>query len=124
MARLLHEPESFSLSQSSLFPHCLSSVFSYFYRILKTAFSSFFQKRSSDFLNFLRIFSLVFGGIGFVRIINLQPYRSRKGICKVVAANGVGQITISGGALAAGSYFYQLYIHGKMVDSKKMVLLK
>jgi hypothetical protein len=39
-------------------------------------------------------------------------------------AQGVGQITISGGTLAAGSYFYQLYIDGKMIDSKRMVLLK
>jgi hypothetical protein len=39
-------------------------------------------------------------------------------------SNGVGQILISGGTLAAGTYFYQLYIDGKMIDSKKMVLLK
>src|ERR1700722_6595118 len=81
MARLLHKPASFSLSKSRLFLLCLSSVFFFFRGILKTIFSSFFQKRSSDFPNFVRIFSLFFGGIRWTRIINLQPdSKSRKAI--------------------------------------------
>jgi hypothetical protein len=43
----------------------LSFIFFFLYRILETLFSSFFQKRNSDFTNFFRIFSLFFEEIRF-----------------------------------------------------------
>jgi len=36
---------------------------------------------------------------------------------------GFGQVLISGGAFAAGTYIYTLTVDGKVVDSKRMVLL-
>jgi hypothetical protein len=36
---------------------------------------------------------------------------------------GFGQVLISGGAFAAGTYIYTLTVNGKAVDSKRMVLL-
>jgi hypothetical protein len=36
---------------------------------------------------------------------------------------GFGQVLISGGAFAAGTYIYTLTVNGKVVDSKRMVLL-
>jgi hypothetical protein len=36
---------------------------------------------------------------------------------------GFGQVLISGGAFAAGTYVYTLTVDGKQVDSKRMVLL-
>ncbi len=36
---------------------------------------------------------------------------------------GFGQVLISGGAFAAGTYIYTLTVNGKQVDSKRMVLL-
>jgi hypothetical protein len=35
-----------------------------------------------------------------------------------------GSITIEGGALLAGTYYYSLYVDGKLVDTKQMVLTK
>jgi hypothetical protein len=40
------------------------------------------------------------------------------------AAEGTGSITIEGGDLAAGIYYYSLYIGNSLVDTKKMVLTK
>jgi hypothetical protein len=37
--------------------------------------------------------------------------------------SGFGQVLISGGAFAAGTYIYTLTVDGKVVDSKRMVLL-
>ena len=36
--------------------------------------------------------------------------------------NGNGQITLSAGALASGSYFYTLLINGQKIDTKEMIL--
>jgi hypothetical protein len=36
---------------------------------------------------------------------------------------GFGQVLISGGSFAAGTYVYTLTVNGKQVDSKKMLLL-
>jgi hypothetical protein len=38
-------------------------------------------------------------------------------------SKGFGQVLISGGAFAAGTYIYTLTVNGKVVDSKRMVLL-
>jgi hypothetical protein len=38
-------------------------------------------------------------------------------------SKGFGQVLISGGAFAAGTYIYTLTVDGKVVDSKRMVLL-
>ena len=45
---------------------------------------------------------------------------------KTIALNnrGAGQITITAGSLASGTYIYTLIADGKIVDSKKMVLTK
>ncbi|MDR1120194.1 MAG: tail fiber domain-containing protein, partial [Dysgonamonadaceae bacterium] len=40
------------------------------------------------------------------------------------ASDGPGSITIEGGALAAGIYYYSLYIGNSLVDTKKMILTK
>jgi hypothetical protein len=37
--------------------------------------------------------------------------------------NGFGQVLISGGSFAAGTYVYTLTVNGKQVDSKRMMLL-
>ena len=41
----------------------------------------------------------------------------------LVGTRGFGQVLISGGAFAAGTYVYTLTVDGKVVDSKRMVLL-
>jgi hypothetical protein len=45
-----------------------------------------------------------------VRQIPLQP--------------GTGSITIEGGALSAGIYYYSLYVDGSLIDTKQMILTK
>jgi len=41
----------------------------------------------------------------------------------LVGTRGFGQVLISGGSFAAGTYVYTLTVNGKQVDSKKMMLL-
>ena len=41
----------------------------------------------------------------------------------LVGTRGFGQVLISGGAFVAGTYVYTLTVDGKVVDSKRMVLL-
>jgi hypothetical protein len=41
----------------------------------------------------------------------------------LVGSRGFGQVLISGGSFAAGTYVYTLIVNGKQVDSKKMMLL-
>jgi hypothetical protein len=36
---------------------------------------------------------------------------------------GFGQVLISGGSFAAGTYVYTLTVDGRQVDSKRMVLM-
>ncbi len=44
---------------------------------------------------------------------------------KVQAVNtGYGKLTIQAGSLAAGTYIYSLYGDGKLIDSKKMILVR
>jgi trimeric autotransporter adhesin len=42
----------------------------------------------------------------------------------VLSSAGYGQVTINAGELAAGSYFYTLYIDGQSAGTKQMVLTK
>jgi len=42
----------------------------------------------------------------------------------VFSSTGYGQVTINAGELAAGSYFYSLYIDGQLAGTKQMVLVK
>jgi hypothetical protein len=37
---------------------------------------------------------------------------------------GYGQVIISGGTLANGTYLYQLFIDDKLIDSKQMILIQ
>lgn len=41
-----------------------------------------------------------------------------------ISQSGFGQILVSGGALASGTYLYELIADGKRVDSKRMILTK
>ena len=41
-----------------------------------------------------------------------------------VTALGNGQVTINAGLLSSGTYQYSLVIDGKIVDSKKMMIIK
>lgn len=41
-----------------------------------------------------------------------------------VSAGSQQSVTINGGELTAGTYFYSLYVDGKMVDTKKMILTR
>jgi hypothetical protein len=41
-----------------------------------------------------------------------------------ISGPGNGQIMISAGALAAGTYYYNLVVNGNQVDIKKMVIVK
>jgi hypothetical protein len=41
-----------------------------------------------------------------------------------LTSKGTGQLTLSSGTLAAGSYNYTLWIDGKQVDSKQMIITK
>jgi hypothetical protein len=40
------------------------------------------------------------------------------------ASGGTDSITIEGGALAAGIYYYSLYVDGSLIDTKQMILTK
>lgn len=42
----------------------------------------------------------------------------------VLSSTGYGQVTINAGELAAGNYFYSLYIDGQLAGTKQMVLIK
>jgi hypothetical protein len=42
----------------------------------------------------------------------------------ILSNSGSGQVTINAGELAAGTYFYTLYIDGKLAGTKQMVLTK
>lgn len=42
----------------------------------------------------------------------------------VLNSTGYGQVTINAGELAAGSYFYTLYVDGKVESTKQMILTK
>jgi hypothetical protein len=39
-------------------------------------------------------------------------------------SGGAGSITIEGGALLAGIYYYSLYVDGSLIDTKQMILTK
>jgi hypothetical protein len=39
-------------------------------------------------------------------------------------SGGSGQITLQAGTLAAGSYTYTLFVDGKQVDTKRMLIVK
>ena len=41
-----------------------------------------------------------------------------------LSTNGKGQIVLPSEELAAGTYQYSLFVNGKLVDTKKMVLVK
>lgn len=41
-----------------------------------------------------------------------------------VLINGINNVTISAGSMSSGEYVYALFIDGKKVDSKKMILTK
>jgi hypothetical protein len=41
-----------------------------------------------------------------------------------LVSGGADSITIEGGALAAGIYYYSLYVDGKLIDTKQMILTK
>jgi hypothetical protein len=45
---------------------------------------------------------------------------------KSISLNGrrAGEVTLNSGTLAAGSYNYTLWVDGKQIDSKKMVITK
>jgi hypothetical protein len=53
-----------------------------------------------------------------VRISSMQGE-----IVKVVPISGKGDVTIDIDSLSAGSYFYTLIVNGKIIDSKKMVVI-
>jgi hypothetical protein len=41
-----------------------------------------------------------------------------------LSSRGTGEVSLNGGTLAAGSYNYTLWVEGKQIDSKKMVISK
>jgi len=45
---------------------------------------------------------------------------------KTIAVNGAGygQLNLQTGQLAAGTYTYSLFVDGKLVESKRMVLVR
>lgn len=62
-------------------------------------------------------------GIGAAKVV----ITNAKGqMLKSIAVNGsgAGQITLDGGTLAAGSYTYSLWVEGRKVDAKQMIIQK
>jgi len=51
-------------------------------------------------------------------------YDEKGTLLKTLRANETGQAMINGGDLKAGTYTYTLLVNGKMVASKKLVLIK
>ncbi|MDR1122319.1 MAG: T9SS type A sorting domain-containing protein, partial [Dysgonamonadaceae bacterium] len=45
-------------------------------------------------------------------------------IRKIPLQSGTDSITIEGGALSAGIYYYSLYVDGSLIDTKQMILTK
>ena len=40
-----------------------------------------------------------------------------------ITSTGIGQVTISKGTLAPATYEYDMIVNGKLIDSKKMVII-
>ena len=83
----------------------------------------------------MKIFLAAFGGGAVVRYylpastqtaqiavvdINGQTVKA----VSLSAIKGQGQVTINAGELAAGNYFYTLYVNGVKADTKQMVVAK
>ena len=60
-----------------------------------------------------------------VKIAQLQITDLNGAVLKTfnLEGNGFGQVLISGGSFAAGTYIYSLIIDGEKTDSKRMILL-
>jgi hypothetical protein len=55
----------------------------------------------------------------FITITNLQGET-----LTTIPAEGQGDVEVNVDSLPSGSYFYTLFINGKKVDTKKMVVLE
>jgi len=41
-----------------------------------------------------------------------------------LVTSGHGQVTLAAGSLSAGTYLYALLVNGKIIDTKRMVIVK